>query len=72
MQNQGYRANIARSSVDAERPHDAPKIRNITLEEACSRGMTFKDTQGITNAAIRSAVYEYHFLLVTSCYNISV
>ena len=34
-----------RSSAEAEGPRDAPQIRNITLEKACNRGMTFKDTQ---------------------------
>ena len=35
-----------RSSADAEGQRDAPQIRNIALEKACNKGMTFKDTQG--------------------------
>jgi len=31
---------------EAEGPRDAPQIRNIALENACNRGMIFKDTQG--------------------------
>jgi len=34
------------SSAGAERSRDAPQMRNIALEKACNRGMTFKDTQG--------------------------
>jgi len=40
---------VTRSSADAERPRDAPQIRNIALEKACNQAMTFKDTQGHYN-----------------------
>ena len=33
------------TSADAEKPLDAPQIRNIALEKACNRGTSFKDTQ---------------------------
>ena len=39
----------SRSSADTEGPRDAPQIRNIALEKACSRRMTFKDTQSHYN-----------------------
>ena len=42
-----------RSSANAEGPRDAPQIRNIALEKACNRGMTFKTLKIITVAAIR-------------------
>jgi len=59
----------ARSSADAKGSRDAPQIRDIALEKACNKEMTFKDTQGhYTVAAIRQALYEYHFLLVACCY----
>ena len=35
-----------RSSANAEVPCDAPQVRNIALEKACNRGLTFEDTQG--------------------------
>jgi len=34
--------NESKSSADAEGPRDAPQIRNIALEKACNRGITFK------------------------------
>jgi len=34
-----------RSSADAEGPRHAPQIRNMALEKACNREMTFKNTQ---------------------------
>jgi len=37
---------ITRSSTGAKGPRDAPQIRNIAFEKACSWGMTFKDIQG--------------------------
>jgi len=30
-------------------PCNMPQIRNIALENACNKGMTFKDTQGYHN-----------------------
>ena len=33
-----------RISADAEGPRDAPQIRNIALEKACNRGMTYSRT----------------------------
>jgi len=61
-----------RSSADADRLHNTPKILYIALEKASNRGINFKDTQGHYNAAIRQAVYEYHFLVVACCCNISI
>jgi len=48
---------------------DVLKIQNITPEKVCNKGMTFKDTK---TADATKAVYEYHFLLVVYCYNISI
>jgi len=42
-----------RRPADTEGPCDVPQVRNIAHEKACNRGMTFKDTQAITIAAIR-------------------
>jgi len=53
-----------REAVSMQGPLDAPRMRNIALE---------KDTQDHYNiAAIRYAVYEYHFLSVACCHNISI
>ena len=38
-----------RSSANVNGPRDAPHVRNIALEKASNRGMTFKDTQGHYN-----------------------
>jgi len=41
----GRRSTKTRNTTDAEGPHDVPQVRNIALEKACNRGMTF-NTQG--------------------------
>jgi len=55
---------LTTSSIDAEGPRDAPQIRNITLEKACNRRMTFRIITVFD-------VCEYHFLIVATvdcCY----
>ena len=49
-----------------------PQLRNVALENACNKGITFKDTHGHAVDAVRQVVYEYHFLLADCCYNIFI
>jgi len=41
--------NQTRTSADAEQRSYAPQIRSTTLEKACNRRMTFKDTRSHYN-----------------------
>jgi len=49
---QSERQMLKQQSLQMQSPHDAPHIRNIALEKARNRGMTFKDMV-IKTAAIR-------------------
>jgi len=60
---------------DGEGPRDAPQIRNIALEKACKRGINLQGHSRLSQLLLlvtSEAVYDYRFLLVACCYNISI
>ena len=45
---------------------------STALENVCNSGMTSRTLKVITVAAMRQAIYNYHFLFVARCHNISI
>ena len=63
--------NMTRSSADAQIPRELPEIWIIShMKELAIGKWPSRTLKVITIAAIRYAIYKYHFLLVDCCYNI--
>jgi len=52
---------LGNTRSSAEKPRDAPQIRNVVFEKACNTGMTFKDTQG------HYLLLDRQYTSITSC-----